>query len=74
MEHDEDDYTFGSHRPDLIEPWTWYAGWTVMYPCYFPGIPAIVESELGYDWCLPIDPDPLDYEQKDTFVPGYVSW
>jgi hypothetical protein len=20
-EHDEDDYTFGSHRPDLIEPW-----------------------------------------------------
>lgn len=74
MEHDEDDYTFGSHRPDLIEPWIWYSGWMVMYPCYNPGIPAFVESELGYDWCSAVDPYPLDWEQISTFVPGYVSW
>lgn len=71
-EHDDDDYSFGSHGPDLINPGQAYSGWMQMNECDNPGIPAVVESEYGWDAGL--DMIPIDHEQLDTSVPGFVQW
>ena len=75
-EHDEDDYTIGSHYVDMLKPWQWYNSWMWLYPCYGQpsSFPAIFESELGQDQGGWIDPIPVDQEQKFYSIPGAVYW
>jgi hypothetical protein len=75
-EHDEDDYTIGTHYPEMLLPYQWYHHVMHLYPCvgqpsFFP---AIFESEWGADWGSWQDPVPIDQEQKEYWIPGYVYW
>lgn len=76
VEHDEDDYTFGSHDPHNLVPRQWYYSWMWLYPCYYQpsSFPARFESEWGLDFGGGGDPLPRDWEWRDYWIPGILYW
>ncbi len=76
VEHDADDYTLGSHNPHHLMAGQWYYSYMWLYPCYYQpsSLPAIFESEWGWDFGGGSDPLPVDWEQKNYSIPGTLYW